>query len=151
MKICFAASSGGHLQQLMMLEPIMKRYESFIITEKTDYKTNLKGQTVHYVSQIQRKEKKSLFSFLGIFGRSISIFFKEKPDVIVSTGVLATIPISLLGKIFNKRVIYIESYAKSKTLTLTGKMMNLIADDFYVQWDSLQKIYDNAIYMGSIY
>ena len=36
-KICFAASSGGHYEPLMMLKPLMEEYESFVITEKTDY------------------------------------------------------------------------------------------------------------------
>ena len=36
-KICFAASSGGHYEQLMMLKPLMEKYDSFVITEKTDY------------------------------------------------------------------------------------------------------------------
>ena len=26
-KICFAASSGGHYEQLMMLKPLMKKYD----------------------------------------------------------------------------------------------------------------------------
>ena len=30
----FRASSGGHLEQLMMLYPMMKKNESFILTEK---------------------------------------------------------------------------------------------------------------------
>lgn len=37
-KICFAASSGGHYEQLMMLKPLMEKYDSFVVTEKTDYK-----------------------------------------------------------------------------------------------------------------
>ena len=36
-KICFIASTGGHFDQLMMLKPIMDKYDSFIITEKTSY------------------------------------------------------------------------------------------------------------------
>ena len=40
LKICFAASSGGHYEQLMMLKPLMNKYDSFILTEKTLYKTN---------------------------------------------------------------------------------------------------------------
>ena len=35
LKICFAASTGGHFEQLMMLKPLMKKYDSFILTEKT--------------------------------------------------------------------------------------------------------------------
>ena len=46
MKICFAASSGGHFEQLMMLKPLMEKYESFVVTEKTGYevKTELLTQ-----------------------------------------------------------------------------------------------------------
>ena len=39
-KICFASSSGGHFEQLMMLKPLMEKYDSFIVTEKTSYKSN---------------------------------------------------------------------------------------------------------------
>ena len=28
-KICFAASSGGHYEQLMMLKPLMEEYDRF--------------------------------------------------------------------------------------------------------------------------
>ena len=34
-KVCFAASSGGHYEQLLMLKPLMDKYESFVITEET--------------------------------------------------------------------------------------------------------------------
>ncbi len=38
-KVCFAASSGGHLEQMLMLGSLMERYDSFILTEKTAYAT----------------------------------------------------------------------------------------------------------------
>ena len=34
-KVCFASSSGGHFEQLLMLKPLMNKYESFIVTEKS--------------------------------------------------------------------------------------------------------------------
>ena len=37
-KICFIASTGGHLDQLMMLRSIMDKYSSFVVTERTKYK-----------------------------------------------------------------------------------------------------------------
>ena len=36
-KVCFAASSGGHFEQLTMLKPLMDKYNSFVVTEKTTY------------------------------------------------------------------------------------------------------------------
>lgn len=48
-KICFAASSGGHYEQLMMLKPLMEKYDSFVITEKTDYSAEAKGEKTHII------------------------------------------------------------------------------------------------------
>ena len=43
-KICFAASTGGHYEQLMMLKPLMEKYDSFVVTEQTDYNAKAKGE-----------------------------------------------------------------------------------------------------------
>ena len=77
MKICFAASSGGHFEQLMMLKPLMEKYDSFIITEKTDYEVTA-AIKIYYVDQINRKEL--LFGVKLIWNILISlrIFFKVK-------------------------------------------------------------------------
>ena len=44
--------------------------------------------------------------------RSLGIFLREKPDVVISTGVLAMIPLCLFAKLFGKKRIFIESFAK---------------------------------------
>ena len=83
--------------------------------------------------------------------RSLKIFFKEKPDVVICTGVLAMIPICLIAKLAGKKLIYIESFAKVTTATQSGKLLYKFADQFYVQWEQMLKIYPNAIYLGGIY
>ena len=150
-KICFAASSGGHFEQILMLKPLMDKYDSFLITEKTDYKAEVKDEKMYYLHQVNRKEWKFPFEMLGNAFRSFFIFIKERPDVIITTGVLAMIPLCLLAKLFRKKLIYIESFAKVTTPTETGKLMYKYADQFYVQWPQMKKIYPNAIYLGGIY
>lgn len=56
MKIVFAASSGGHYEQLLMLKPLMEKYESVLVTEKTDYSAGNTGIKTYYMCQINRKE-----------------------------------------------------------------------------------------------
>ena len=92
-KICFAASSGGHYEQLMMLKPLMEKYDSFIITEKTSYDTSVEGVRTYTVKQVNRKELSFLPRMIINTFRSLRIYMKEKPDVVISTGVLAMIPI----------------------------------------------------------
>ncbi|MBT1179924.1 PssD/Cps14F family polysaccharide biosynthesis glycosyltransferase [Bifidobacterium vespertilionis] len=150
-KLCFAASSGGHYEQLMMLKPLMQQYDSFVLTEKTQYKAKAKGEKTYYVEQINRKEKTVLLKLVVNAFRCLGIFIKERPDVIICTGVLAMLPMCLLMKLFGRKLIYIESFAKVTSATESGKLLYRFADQFYVQWESMKSIYPNATYLGSIY
>ena len=149
-KLCFAASSGGHFEQLMMLKPLMEKYNSIVITEETAYKVK-NTEKVYYMKQVNRREKGFISNMVLNFWRSLKIYFKEKPDAVICTGVLAMIPICLIAKLMRKKLIYIESFAKVTTPTETGKLMYKFADQFYVQWESMLKVYPNAIFLGGIY
>lgn len=150
-KICFAASSGGHFEQLMMLKPLIDKYESFILTEKTKYASDSQQFKTYYVAQVHRHEKTMVFNLIDNSFSSLKIFMKEKPDIVICTGVLAMIPMCLIAKLFGKKLIYIESFAKINSPTLTGKLLYKWADCFYVQWEAMLKIYPKAIYKGGIY
>ena len=150
-KVCFAASSGGHYEQLLMLKPLMEKYESFVITEKTAYETKIKNQKMYYLKQVNRKERSFLPYMLVNVVRSLKIYFAEKPDVVICTGVLAMIPMCLIAKAAGKKLIYIESFAKVTSPTETGQFLYRFADQFYVQWEPMLKIFPKAIYLGGIY
>lgn len=150
-KVCFAASTGGHYEQLLMLKPLMEKYDSFVITEETIYKVTIKGQRMYYLKQVNRKEKTFLPRMLVNIWRSLKICLKEKPDVVICTGVLAMIPICLIAKLTGKKLIYIESFAKVTSPTLSGKLLYKFADQFYVQWEQMLEIFPKAIYLGGIY
>ena len=150
-KICFAASSGGHFEQICMLKPIMELYDCCVVTEFTPYKAEVKGKKMYYVHQVNRKELLCPFWLTVNLFKSIWIFLNEKPDVIITTGVLAVIPLCLLAKLFGKKLIYIESFAKISSPTKTGKFLYRYADQFYVQWKPMLEFYPNAIFLGGIY
>lgn len=150
-KICFVSSSGGHYEQLMMLKPLIEKYDSFIITEKTLYDDRLTREKKYLVPQINRREAFFLINLIINVIKSTYIFFKEKPDIVISTGALSTIPICIISKIFKKKIIFIESFAKIKTPTLTGKFLYRFVDQFYVQWEDMLQVYPLAIYKGGIY
>ncbi len=151
MKIVFAASSGGHFEQLLMLKPLMEKYDSILVTEKTKYGAGKLDIKTYYVKQINRKEWLFVPKFIANTWKSLRIILKEKPTVMITTGVLATIPLALLMKLFKRKLIYIESFAKVTSKTLSGKLLYKYADQFYVQWEEMLKLYPNAIYKGGIY
>ena len=82
-KICFAASTGGHYEQLMMLKPLMEKYDSFVVTEKTEYSAKARNEKTYFMKQVNRREKDFLLKMLINVFLSIKIFLKEKPDIII--------------------------------------------------------------------
>ncbi len=151
MKICFTASSGGHLEEIARLKDIILENESFLITEKSEFQELQLCQKVYHVAQINRKEILFLLKFSILFFISFVILLREKPDYIISTGALATYPICLLGKFMKKRIIYVESFARVDGPSLTGKLMYKIADLFIVQWKEMLDFFPNAVYDGGIF
>lgn len=151
MKIIFAASSGGHLEQLLMLRPLMESHESVIVTEKTEYCVDVGKVKTYYLKQINRKELLFLPKLVYNSIHSLKIVFKEKPQVLITTGVLMVIPLALLVKLFGGKIIYIESFAKINSATLSGKLLYKFADRFYVQWEEMLQVYPKAIFKGGIY
>ena len=150
MKICFIASSGGHLDELLMLKPLMEKYDSYIITEKTEY-CAVTNSKLYYVEQINRKEKGFLLNFIRLSLISLKIFLKEKPDIVISTGALASVATCIICKVFRRKLIFIESFADINSPTVTGKILHNFSDLFIVQWESLNKFYKKSIYGGGIY
>ena len=100
---------------------------------------------------MNRKEKAFPIWLIWNAVLSFFIYLKERPNVVICTGVLAMIPMCLLCKLFGGKLIYIESFAKVTSPTETGKLMYKYADRFYVQWESMLSVYPDAMYVGGIY
>lgn len=149
-KVCFAASSGGHLEQLLALRPLMERYDSFILTERTAYDVKLPVRSC-YVRQANRHEATFLPRMIANTMTSFRYWLVERPDVIVCTGVLATVPFCLIGRALGAKLVYIESFAKTDSPTMTGKLLSKWADRFYVQWESMLSVYPGARFVGGVY
>ena len=154
-KIMFVSSVGGHLTQLLQLKQLFKEYNYVLITEKNDVTKDLKGKyNINYLPYGSRNQKlKYVPILLWNCIKSLYYFIKYKPDVIVSTGANTAAAMCCLGKIFGKKVIFIESFAKSDGPTLTGKWIYKLNayTVFVVQWESMKKFYPEAQYWGWIY
>lgn len=146
-KICLISSSGGHYEQLKKLKGLELDNEIFLVTEKTAYSS----KADYYLIQTGLKDKWFLLKMLANAAKSLKIWIKEKPDYVVTTGTMIVIPMALFAKLFRKKLIYIETFARVYDGTKAGKLMYKYSDLFIIQWESLQEIYPDAVYGGSIY
>lgn len=76
---------------------------------------------------------------------------KKKVLFISSTGAHTAGPMCLIGKIFGSKIIFIETFANSKTKSRTGSIVYKFADLFIVQWKEMLELYPDATYGGWIF
>ena len=157
-KVLFIASTGGHLEELLQLKSMFNKYDYYIITEKTKSNLSLVDKYPNRVSFLLYGSyttflNKIIYPFKLIFNtfKSLFLFFKIKPKYIVSTGAHTAGPMCLIGHIFGSKIIYIETFANSKTKSKTGSIVYKFADLFIVQWESMLKLYPKAEYGGWIF
>lgn len=156
-KIMFIASSGGHLSEILQLKSLMNK-TGILVTEDIGDIDSLSqrgnGIRVKTVEAGSRKQGvRYLFLFTKNAVKSLLIYMVEKPDVIISTGSHTFIPFVIARKIMFWRrcqVIYIESIARVKTLSKTGRICLNHVDAFYVQWEDLCELYPHVQYKGRL-
>lgn len=146
-KICLVSASGGHFEQLCRLKPLLSEYGGFIVTEKTAFVTNAD----YFVTQTGLGDKGWIKDSVKLFNETFKICKKEKPDIVISTGTYVALPFLLYCKLFRKKFIYIETFARVTDTTKAGRFMYKFADLFIYQWPELKKFYPKGIYGGSIY
>ena len=148
LKICLAASAGGHISQLLKLSSSWNGYETFCVTttEVVRNKLNKLGE-VYVVGECNRQH---LMRVIVVLVRCIRIVLRERPDVIISTGAAAGCMLCYLGKMFGAKVIWIDSITNVERISLSGRMVRYIADLFLVQWPDLVGMYKKVEFVGTV-
>jgi beta-1,4-N-acetylglucosaminyltransferase len=81
-----------------------------------------------------------------------------KPDLVLTNGPGTALPVviaALLGKLLgisSPTIVYVESIARVKHLSLTGKLLYhlRLTDEFLVQWEELRTAYPRTVYSGRL-
>ncbi len=155
-KILFISSTGGHLTELLQLSDMFERCDWHIITENTEANRPLKEKygkdrfdTLVFGTKVHP------FSYLFKFGfnclKSLWLYFKIRPEYVITTGTHTAVPMCMIAHFFHKKVIWIETMANAKTPTAAGKMVYPVADLFIVQWESMKEVYPNAVCWGWVF
>ena len=146
-RLCLVSSSGGHWEQLQKLQPLIDRYEGFLVTEKTQFPAKAR----YFMLQTDLKDKLMIPKMLVNSARALGIWIKERPDFVITTGTMVAYPFYLMAVLFHKKFVFIETFGRADMPTVAGKKMEKHADLFIVQWESQMKHYKKAVYGGCLY
>lgn len=153
--IIFISSSGGHLSELLQMKELFHIYSSILVTEKDFSSENLHIDGLKDIIYLNEARRDNMLSFCwsnirNLF-RSIVIYFRVRPKVIVTTGANTAVYMAIFSKIFKTKLIFIETMAAIDEKSITGNILYRFADSFFIQWQSLQELYPSAEYIGNIY
>lgn len=148
MKICLAASGGGHITQLLKLRDSWKGHKTFCVTTVNVVTKQLREfGKVYVVGECNREHPLRVF---WVLIRCINVILRERPDVVISTGAAAGCMACFLGKVIGAKVVWIDSITNVERISLSGRMVRYIADLCLVQWPELEQRYKNVEYVGAV-
>ncbi len=149
LKICLAASAGGHISQLLKLKDAWRDYEVFFVTTTEVLRDKLQSQApACFVGESNRNHP---LKALGVLVRCIRIIRQEKPTVVVSTGALHGCVICYLAKLLcQAKIVWVDSITNVEKPSLSGRLVYPLADLFILQWEELLAKYPKAEYAGAI-
>ncbi|MBD2666008.1 glucosyltransferase [Richelia sinica FACHB-800] len=142
MKFLLVCSSGGHFKALQQLHPFWENQERLWVTFRTA--TTEAELTEEKVFWAYSPTNRNFPNFCRNLLLAWQVIRKNRPDVIISTGAGVAVPFLILGKLFGKKTIFIESITRINTLSLSAKLTLPFLSILYVQWPQLQARYPQA-------
>ncbi len=142
-------SSGGHLAQMLALEPWWGELERGWVTFDTPDAVHALA-TERHVWWGYHPTTRNVWNLLRNGWLAWRVMRRFRPSVVVSTGAALAWPFFVVAKATGARTAYVEVYDRIDTPTLTGRLCRPFTDLMLVQWPEQAALYDDALVIGPL-
>jgi len=147
MSVMLVCSPGGHLLEMSELAPAWEgETVSWVTLPGADVDDLLRGQDVTFAHGPTNRSLKRLLQNVVLAWREVR---RRRPTAILSTGAALAVPFFLVGRLHGIRTVYVESLARTQSLSMSGKLVYPLSTAFFVQWPGATS-WRKAKYVGSI-
>ena len=144
-QVGIVSSCGGHLTEVRRLLAAYERYDHFyVLNDRVQVPPDMVGKT-YFVAHSERDWR----FFINLI-EAWRLLRNEQPSVLLSTGAGPIVPFALIGKLLRIPTVFIESWTRVATPSLTGRIMYHLADRFFYQWPQLERYFPNGVYAGPV-
>jgi hypothetical protein len=143
--LLLVCSSGGHLAQLVALQPWTGRH--WVCFDTPDAVSLLQGERVSWAHHPTTRNVVNLLRNLRLAWRLLG---RERPDVVLSTGAGTALPFFAVARLRGIPTVYLEVYDRIDTPTLTARLCRPFTDRMLVQWDEQSRLYRDAEVVGVV-
>lgn len=147
-RILFVCSSGGHLAQLMSLQPWwVNHLRRWVTFDLPDTRARLSGEPMVCAHFPTTRHPANLLRNTLLAYRTLR---RYPPDVIMSTGAGVAVPFFAVGRLMGIPLVYIEVIDRIDSSTVTGKICQRLTKNFCVQTQEQLVIYPDAVVVGTL-
>lgn len=144
MKILGVASGGGHIIELLRLQPAFEGHDLEYMSTHESFASSCKGFPYHVVPDFSRWNPMMIPASAWKMFKAMR---RIKPDVVVTTGAAPGVIALFIGKLLGAKTIWVESLCHAEEISISGKMCALFADRIYTQWPHLAT--EKIVYSGN--
>jgi UDP-N-acetylglucosamine:LPS N-acetylglucosamine transferase len=146
--ILLACSSGGHLLQLLALQPAWEGFSRRWVTEEaSDTRSLLREESAYFLHGPTTRSVSRLVRDLPVAWRLLR---HVRPRVVVTTGAGFALPFAWLGRLLGAHVVFVETVTRMESPSLSCRLVAPIASRVYVQWPELAGAVSGARYVGTV-
>lgn len=150
LKLCVGASSGGHTNELVQLLDHAWWWPTEAIAVTTLEILRPQFEAFGPTTVIGEAHRYKPWAAVGVFFRAARFAWRERPDVIVTTGSMPLAMVSLFVKLLGGKVVWIDSVAQMEKLSLSGNLVRRFADRCYAQWPAVADQHPDVTYAGEL-
>jgi len=146
--VLLVGSSGGHLAQLLALEPWYRdRPRRWVTFGTPDARSLLTGEDVVWAYHPTTRNIWNLTRNTMLAARLLR---RRGIAAVITTGAGVAVPFIALARLRGIPTIYIEVYDRIDTPTLTAKLCRPFLSAMLVQWEEQRRMYPKATVVGNL-
>ncbi len=146
--LLFVASSGGHLAQLIALEPWYRdRARHWVSFDTPDAVSLLRGESVTWAHHPTTRNVPNLLRNLVLAARIVR---RRNAGALLTTGAGVAVPFVLMAWLLRIPTVYIEVIDRIDTPTLTARLCRPLLSAMLVQWEEQRRFYPGSTVVGKL-
>lgn len=119
-------------------------YERVFVTQESGPSGRLEaqGERVELLPTYDRHPLRG--RLLVTLARSARLAWRDRPDVVVTTGTGLVVPFCVFSWLLGARVVFVETAARIRQPSMSGRLLSRLAVATLVQWPEMLRVYPRA-------
>jgi UDP-N-acetylglucosamine:LPS N-acetylglucosamine transferase len=147
-EVLLVGSSGGHLAQLLALQPwYQARTRAWVTFDTPDARSLLDGEDVVWAYYPTTRNMKNLLRNAML---ALRVLRRRNVEAVITTGAGVALPFVAVARLKGIPTVYIEVYDRIDTATLTARLCRPFLSAMLVQWEEQRRMYPKATVVGNL-